>query len=221
MNRPKYNNFSGVPLGGIGCGKIELCPDGAFRHLTIHNKVDMPLTDIHNPFKPMPNFPVVDMDTCPEMHPAGLESCFFGAFVEGTGAVVLKEQEPGLSATLPRDSIEFVGEVPSADLVYPAMDGVKLSLAAFSSLILNEPEAAQNRDSCVPGVSFTFKIENILCPTTQNPSATKPGSTAHKRPPGRMRSPSTRRRSTASEVHRWALWIRSSNIRPSRFWSMG
>ena len=32
MDRPKYLNFSGVSLGGIGCGKIELCPDGAFRH---------------------------------------------------------------------------------------------------------------------------------------------------------------------------------------------
>jgi uncharacterized protein (DUF608 family) len=30
MNRhPKYKNLSGVPLGGIGSGKIEICPDGA------------------------------------------------------------------------------------------------------------------------------------------------------------------------------------------------
>jgi uncharacterized protein (DUF608 family) len=31
LSRPKYLNLAGVPLGGIGCGKIELCPDGALR----------------------------------------------------------------------------------------------------------------------------------------------------------------------------------------------
>ena len=157
---PKYQNLAGVPLGGIGAGKIELCPDGAFRNLTIQNNLDMPLNDIHNPFKPMPTFPVVDMDACPELSPHGLESCFFGAFVEGVGATVLKEREPGLSTTLPRDSIGFVGEVPTADLQYPVMDGVELSLAAFSSLIFNEPEASQNRDSSVPGISLTFRAVN-------------------------------------------------------------
>lgn len=68
----KYKNLADVPLGGIGAGKIELCPDGALRNLTIHNNQDMPLNDIHNPFKPMPNFPVVDMDACPELSPHGL-----------------------------------------------------------------------------------------------------------------------------------------------------
>ena len=157
---PKYLNLAGVPLGGIGCGKIELCPDGAFRNLTIHNNVDMPVTDIHNPFKPMPSFPVADMDTCPELSPAGLEACFFGAFVEGSGGLVLKEQELGLTATVKKGAIGFTGEVPTVDLKYPSLGDVELSLAAFSSLILNEPAAARNRDSALPAISFKLQAVN-------------------------------------------------------------
>lgn len=61
---------------------------------------------------------------------------------------------------MPRDSIGFHGEVPSADLTYPAIGGVDLALAAFSPLIFNEPVSAQNRDSCVPAISLTFKAVN-------------------------------------------------------------
>ncbi len=160
MTRPKYLNLAGVPLGGVGCGKIELCPDGAFRNLTIHNNLDTPLNDIHNPSRPMPSFPVVDMDACPELSPAGLEGCFLGAYVEDAGAVLLKEQEPGLSATLPRDAIGFSAELPSADLAYPAMDGVELSLAAFSSLVLGEAAADGNRASSLPAISLTLSAVN-------------------------------------------------------------
>ncbi|MBU7004770.1 MAG: hypothetical protein HXS50_04335, partial [Theionarchaea archaeon] len=35
--------ISGVPLGGIGTGKIELCPDGAFHHFTINNNDVFPI----------------------------------------------------------------------------------------------------------------------------------------------------------------------------------
>ena len=160
MTRPKYLNLAGVPLGGIGCGKIDICPDGAFRHLTIHNNLDLPITDIHNPSKPMPSFPVVDLDACPELTPGGLEGCFLGAFVEHAGAVVLKEHEPGLTATLPRDAIRFTGEVPSAELVYPAMDGVELTLSAFSSLVLGEPESDGLRASSLPGFRLTLTAVN-------------------------------------------------------------
>ena len=33
----------GVPLGGIGCGKVELCRDGRFRNFSGNNNQDMPL----------------------------------------------------------------------------------------------------------------------------------------------------------------------------------
>ncbi|MCL5674357.1 MAG: GH116 family glycosyl-hydrolase [Candidatus Omnitrophica bacterium] len=34
---------SGVPLGGVGAGKIELCRDGLFRNITINGNIDTPI----------------------------------------------------------------------------------------------------------------------------------------------------------------------------------
>ncbi|MEI6197899.1 MAG: GH116 family glycosyl hydrolase, partial [Verrucomicrobiota bacterium] len=141
-------------------GKVELCADGAFRHLTTQNNQDMPLSDVHNPFKPMPSFPVAGLDTCPEFSPHGLEGCFLAAYVEGAGAVVLKEHEPGLTATLPADSIQFTGELPTVDMVFPALGQVELSLAAWSSLVLNEPASGGYRDSSIPAFSITLRAVN-------------------------------------------------------------
>lgn len=157
---PKYKNFSGMPLGGVGAGKIEICPDGAFRHLTIHNNVDTPITDIHNPFRPLPTFPVVDLESSPEMSPVGIESCFLAAYVEGASAMVLKEEEPGIDETLLKNGATFKGEVPIADMTYPPIDGVNISLHAFSSLILNEPKDAGNKDSSIPAIAFTLTAVN-------------------------------------------------------------
>jgi uncharacterized protein (DUF608 family) len=35
--------LSGVPLGGIGAGKLELCRDGLFRNITINGNIDAPI----------------------------------------------------------------------------------------------------------------------------------------------------------------------------------
>ncbi len=38
-------NESGMPLGGIGAGKIEFCPDGRFTNITTNNNWDCPIFD--------------------------------------------------------------------------------------------------------------------------------------------------------------------------------
>ena len=38
-------NDSGVPLGGIGAGKIEFCADGRFTNVTTNNNWDCPIID--------------------------------------------------------------------------------------------------------------------------------------------------------------------------------
>ncbi|MBC7319559.1 hypothetical protein H5T89_02840, partial [bacterium] len=40
----------GVPLGGIGTGKIEITPDGMFRHFTINNNYVFPIDEMKGTF---------------------------------------------------------------------------------------------------------------------------------------------------------------------------
>lgn len=37
--------WGGIPLGGIGCGKVELCRDGRFRNFSGNNNQDMPFEE--------------------------------------------------------------------------------------------------------------------------------------------------------------------------------
>lgn len=36
---------SGVPLGGIGCGRVDICRDGRFRNFSLNNNQDAPVED--------------------------------------------------------------------------------------------------------------------------------------------------------------------------------
>lgn len=42
--------LSGVPLGGVGAGKLELCPDGRFRNFTINGNIDTPFYNSEGSF---------------------------------------------------------------------------------------------------------------------------------------------------------------------------
>jgi uncharacterized protein (DUF608 family) len=45
QTKTAQRNESGVPLGGIGAGKIEFYADGRFTNVTTNNNLDCPITD--------------------------------------------------------------------------------------------------------------------------------------------------------------------------------
>ena len=71
---------SGVPLGGIGAGKIDICPDGAFRNLTCQNNLDWPYSGDGDEVNLMTGHKA---DAWSE---GGLSEAFMAAAVEGAGA---------------------------------------------------------------------------------------------------------------------------------------
>ncbi len=77
----------GLPLGGIGAGKVEIARDGRLRNLTIHNNIDAPF-----------------------YHPEG---CFLAAWIDGRARVLRDDPVAGLPAV---GSIGFRGRYPFAEL---------------------------------------------------------------------------------------------------------
>lgn len=141
---------SGVPLGGLGCGKIELCADGAFRNLTTHNNIDQPFSAVINA---SPRETRLSNDYTPE----GLRSAFFFAAAEGAGARVLKYSESGHLDTLNEGSIDYLGRYPQAILSAEPFAGISVSVEAFSPLI---PTTGDTRDSALPAAAFRMRAEN-------------------------------------------------------------
>ncbi len=79
----------GLPLGGIGAGKVEIARDGRLRNLTIHNNIDAPF-----------------------YHPEG---CLLAAWIDGHARVLRDDPVAGLPAV---GRIRFRGRYPIAELVF-------------------------------------------------------------------------------------------------------
>ena len=122
--------FSGMPLGGIGTGKIELFTDGSFGNFTINNNYHQP---VENP-----------------------QGCFTAIAVSGDSGIVAKKLV--LKNTDPRgvENVVFKGvfsiaEVDFTDSALP----VKVQMQAFSPFFLSN-----ENDSCVPSAVFVYTVRN-------------------------------------------------------------
>jgi len=138
---------SGVPLGGIGAGKIEFSPDGTFRNVTASNNMDAPISDCY-------------ARTDWAVSPGGMPSAFLAYHEEGRGGWVLKDSDPGGMRAAGPSHIRFRGRFPLAQVSYPRLGRLRLSLTAFSSFRLDEPERSGYRDSSVPAAGFVFRLRN-------------------------------------------------------------
>lgn len=123
----------GVPMGGIGAGKIELDHEGVLTAITINNNSEVPI------FK--------------------ARGSFFAAWAcSGKQQDATLLQTADLSgAGLPTvDSVHFKGRFPRALLTYFRKNfPVRISLEAFSSLV-----PYNQKDSSLPAVFYTFTLEN-------------------------------------------------------------
>ena len=121
--------LSGVPLGGAGAGKIELCRDGLFRNITINGNIDTPI------FR--------------------TEGAFFAVRAESAGQalgrVISTERLHGLA---PVESLSFEGVYPRAvlkarDRYFP----LSVDIQATGSII-----PRNIKDSALPAALFRVRL---------------------------------------------------------------
>lgn len=123
----------GVPMGGIGAGKIELDSQGVLTAITINNNCEVPIYKTRG--------------------------CFFGVWAnrgEQKDAMLLQTTDLSGNDLPVADRIAFRGRFPKAELSY-YKEGfpVEVSLCAFSSLV-----PYNQKDSSLPAVVYAFTLEN-------------------------------------------------------------
>jgi uncharacterized protein (DUF608 family) len=144
---PRYTSHdnvkSGVPLGGIGAGKMEIMPNGSINFITFQNNWSMPLNG----------------------GAGGILGFHFGIFTECEGRKNAKLLQTAKIDTFPHvERIEYDGRFPFAHLkYYDKKIPLKVELLSFSSFI-----PGNNKDSSLPGAVFKFKLKN---PTKSRVSA--------------------------------------------------
>ncbi len=135
------NVLSGVPLGGIGAGKMEILPSGVLNAFTFQNNWSRPLSgDAAYP---------------------GVLGYHLGLSVE-TGDESARTKKSFLLQTIPVGDIPTVSKIryegvfPTARLFYEEPNlGLDVSLEVFSSWIPSDV-----KDSSLPSVHFTLRVKN-------------------------------------------------------------
>lgn len=148
-----YRRDSGVPLGGLGAGKVDLCPDGAFRNITIQNNLDWPYSGSADKADLLSGRKKNDWGE------GGLSEAFFAASVEGEGGHMLKAVDdknlPGVAV----DDITYEGCFPFVRLGYPKIGAVNVSVSGFSPLLFDDPHP-EYLNSALPTSIFTVEARN-------------------------------------------------------------
>ena len=130
---------SGLPLGGLGCGKMEIAPQGGLDYFTFLNNLHTPL---------------VAVDPQGRKGIPGFHFALFCDDKKKKTARILESQPP---AGLPGVSrIRYEGRYPFARLRYEDKScPVHVELEAFSPLIPRD-----EKNSGLPAAFFRFKISN-------------------------------------------------------------
>ncbi len=143
---PFYNSKqkvkSGMPLGGIGAGKIEITPYGTLDYITYQNNWTQPIANPKNKDKAI-----------------GLTGFHFALYINTKAATICKllQTEP-ISNYSTIQSIEYSARFPFAKLVYKDDNlPIEISLNAYSHLIPGDI-----KNSGLPGAVFEFEIKNTM-----------------------------------------------------------
>lgn len=137
-----------MPLGGIGAGKVDFCPNGKFTNCTANNNWDAPITGLG-----AGSAGDTDKGT-------GIKAAFMARYVEGFGAEILRTYGHGVIPPVSEAAIHFKARFPYAKVNYSPMGEVSFTLEAFSPLDLSEPPAAMYRNSSLPVALFRFTLAN-------------------------------------------------------------
>lgn len=138
---------SGVPLGGIGAGKLEIMPSGVLDNFTFLNNAAEPLTNSST------------------NETIGILGYHFGIYCKDSKKKTAKLLQTVPLAQYPNvGEIAYRGEFPFAYLDFHDEDlPIKISLEAYSPFIPSE-----EKNSCLPAAIFHFKISN---PTSRSVEA--------------------------------------------------
>ena len=135
--------ISGMPLGGIGCGTLQLFPDGTRGVFTGLNNWEKPLGQLHW-------FRAGTAEDYRVSNP-------FAIFVNSKGKKVSKFlQKTPIDKCPTIEKIEFEADFPIGKLYFKDRDlNLDISLHAFSPFIKND-----NKNSALPCAIYTFKVKN-------------------------------------------------------------
>ncbi len=158
---------SGLPLGGIGAGKIEFCADGRFTNVTTNNNWDAPIVDgaARCPAAPRmkEGFPGSIAENAARrmsiLSPEGLPGAWLAIFTPAHGATVLKTVARPAMSTIAQDDISFHGVFPRATVQYGGLDPLRVTLEAFSPLELGDSSPGYQNAS-LPLALFHFELHN-------------------------------------------------------------
>jgi len=135
--------ISGMPLGGIGCGTLQIFPDGTRGAFTGMNNWEKPLGQLHW-FRP---------GTAEDYRVSNP----FAVFVEKGGKRISKFlQSTPLDKCPTVEKIKFEADFPVAKLTFQDSEiPLDISLTAFSPFIKND-----DKNSSIPCAIYLFKIKN-------------------------------------------------------------
>jgi uncharacterized protein (DUF608 family) len=120
----------GVPLGGIGCGKVEICRDGRFRNFSANNNQDMPLEN-----------------------PAGLEGAYLSVAAGRTQRVLATSAVDGIP---PCRVLRAEPAFPQMRLAAPdALPGIDVEVLLSGPIIPHDLKT-----SSLPGFLVRWRIRN-------------------------------------------------------------
>ena len=121
---------NGVPLGGIGCGKVEICRDGRFRNFSANNNQDMPLED-----------------------PTGLEGAYLSIAESGSQSVLAGRTVAGIR---PCPNLRAELSFPQARLrARGVLTGIDAEVLLSGPIIPHDIET-----SCLPGCLVRWTVRN-------------------------------------------------------------
>jgi len=121
---------TGIPLGGIGCGKVDLCRDGRFRNFSANNNQDMPFEQ-----------------------PAGIDGAYL-AVARGDDLVSITSAP--VAGARPCKDLTFDGRFPQVQLSAPGcFPGVDAHVTAAGMFCPHDL-----RRSSIPGMLVRWHLAN-------------------------------------------------------------
>lgn len=129
---------TGVPLGGIGGGRVDICRDGRFRNFSMNNNQDTPVED-----------------------PDGLPNAYLA--VECNGVVTELTSRPIMPGHKACPQLRFAPRFPQATLLASAvLPGIDVSVTLSGTLCPHNPQY-----SSIPGFLVRWTVKNTGKKTQQ------------------------------------------------------